>query len=82
MRCGSRLVWIQRRDARRDAPPRRTPPVCGSVGADQRRGQLGRKSVGVGSRVQAGDTVSRRAKITAELAYYAALAALIIYSWK
>jgi len=26
--------------------------------------------------------VSRRAKITAELAYYAALAALIIYSWK
>lgn len=38
--------------------------------------------MGVGGRVQTGDTVSRRAKIAAELAYHAALVALIIYSWK
>ena len=36
----------------------------------------------VGDFLCAGDAVSRRAKITAELAYHAALVALIIYSCK
>ena len=38
--------------------------------------------LGMGDRIRAGDTVSRRAKIAAELAYYAALVAFVIYNWK
>lgn len=37
---------------------------------------------GYGSRTPLRSSIGRRAKIAAELAYHAALVALIIYSWK